>query len=59
MVNVILKILKTYLQLLKTNNIDEYETYLEQLYKLQNEFDRHSAIKYQDMMNKERETKRR
>ena len=54
MFEVILKILKTYLQLLKTNNVDEYETYLEQLYKLQNEFDRHSAIKYQEMMKDEK-----
>lgn len=59
MIKVILKILETYTQLLKADTIDEYEIYLAQLYELQNEFDRHSAIKYQDMMGKERDTKRR
>lgn len=54
MIKVILKILEVYTQLLKTDTIDEYEIYLAQLYDLQKEFDRHSAIKYQEMMKEDK-----
>lgn len=54
MIATIIKILETYSQLINVNTIDEYEIYLSQLYDLQNEFDRHSAIKYQEMMKDEK-----